>query len=188
MTPENQLPAPVAAAVEQIAECIWQAEWKRAGNGGLRKVPWSEIAEKDQERYRFIAREVAALSHPAVLSGGDSGAVMVEALTPMSGFLVFIKDMRFTGSWDLPTLDRVIEVGETIAAQSRALATAPEGSMLVPKEPTEAMKSAGFDAAMNGDIYAKNGGGTIVVETAIARDVYRAMLAAAPKLAKDYAG
>ena len=41
-----------------------------------------------------------------------------EELTPMSGFLVFLKDMRFTGSWDLPTLDRAIEVGETIASQS----------------------------------------------------------------------
>ncbi|TPM39625.1 hypothetical protein [Mesorhizobium sp. B2-3-4] len=47
--------------VEQIAECIWQAEWKRAGNGGLRKVPWSELAPADQERYRFVAREVASL-------------------------------------------------------------------------------------------------------------------------------
>lgn len=47
--------------VEQIAECIWQAEWKRAGNGGLRKVPWSGIAEVDRDRYRFVAREVASL-------------------------------------------------------------------------------------------------------------------------------
>lgn len=41
-------------------------------------------------------------------------------LTPMSGFLVFLKDMRFTGSWDLPTLNRAIEVGETIIAQALA--------------------------------------------------------------------
>lgn len=51
-----------ADLIDAIAETIWQAEWKRAGNGGLRKVPWSEISPTDQERYRFIAREVAALS------------------------------------------------------------------------------------------------------------------------------
>jgi len=55
--------------VEVVAECIWQAEWKRAGNGGLRRVPWCEIGDKDQERYRFVAREVAAVT--AALAHGE---------------------------------------------------------------------------------------------------------------------
>jgi len=55
--------------VEVVAECIWQAEWKRAGNGGLRRVPWCEIGDKDQERYRFVAREVTAVT--AALAHGE---------------------------------------------------------------------------------------------------------------------
>lgn len=41
---------------DKVAESIWQAEWARAGNGGTRRVPWSEIAEVDQNRYRHLAR------------------------------------------------------------------------------------------------------------------------------------
>jgi len=42
--------------VDRVAESIWQAEWARAGNGGARKVTWSEISEADQNRYRYTAR------------------------------------------------------------------------------------------------------------------------------------
>ena len=42
--------------IERVAEAMWQAEWARAGNGGKRRVPWSEIAPIDQDRYRFVAR------------------------------------------------------------------------------------------------------------------------------------
>lgn len=42
--------------IDKVAESIWQAEWARAGNGGARRVPWSEIAESDQARYRFVAK------------------------------------------------------------------------------------------------------------------------------------
>jgi len=63
------------ALIDQIAETMWQAERKRAGNGGPRKVPWSEVAEKDRERYHFVAREVAALSRP---SGADAGATTAD--------------------------------------------------------------------------------------------------------------
>lgn len=66
--------------VERIAECIWQAEWKRAGNHGLRRVPWSEVAETDQERYRFVAREVAAAWNRRATPAARPSAVAVKAL------------------------------------------------------------------------------------------------------------
>jgi hypothetical protein len=55
-----------------------------------------------------------------------------------------------------------------------------EGWKAVPIDPTEEMRRAGVDAAMTvGDVYTRSDG-TVVIETAIARDIYRAILAAAP--------
>lgn len=48
-------------AIERIAETIWRAELRRATGKG-RNVPWTEINDTDRERYRFIARDVAALT------------------------------------------------------------------------------------------------------------------------------
>ena len=51
--------------IERVAEAMWQAEWARAGNGGRRRVPWSEIAPTDQDRYRFVARAaIEAMREP----------------------------------------------------------------------------------------------------------------------------
>jgi hypothetical protein len=71
------------------------------------------------EALRIVERRRAARSAP------EAGKAVDETLTAMAGFLVFLKDMRFTGSWDLPTLNRAIEVGETIAEQQAALASSP---------------------------------------------------------------
>ena len=46
--------------IETMAEGLWQGEWARGGSGGKRRVPWSEIAPVDQERWRFLV--IAALS------------------------------------------------------------------------------------------------------------------------------
>ncbi|TGV26372.1 hypothetical protein [Mesorhizobium sp. M4B.F.Ca.ET.143.01.1.1] len=65
---------------------------------------------------------------PAVAIPETTRDLEADALTPMSGFLIFLKDMRFTGSWDVPTLNRAIEVGETIVSQSLASSSAaPSG-------------------------------------------------------------
>lgn len=55
---------------------------------------------------------------------------------------------------------------------------APEGMVLVPREPTKAMRAAGFEQAMDnvgGDVI-----GTIEVQTYITTAVWRAMIAASP--------
>ncbi|TJV51101.1 MAG: restriction alleviation protein, Lar family [Mesorhizobium sp.] len=75
----------------------------------------------------------------ARLSVPEAGKAADETLTALSGFLVFLKDMRFTGSWDVPTLNRAIEVGETIASQSRSPA-APEAAE--PAAMRDALKEA----------------------------------------------
>lgn len=53
------------AALEEaarVAEALWRGELRRAA-GKERSVPWSEVAEKDQETYRDSARAaIAALS------------------------------------------------------------------------------------------------------------------------------
>jgi hypothetical protein len=53
------------------------------------------------------------------------------------------------------------------------------GWQLVPKEPTEEMRDAGWDRAWGINFYERDG--ALVIETTVSRDIYRAMLAAAPK-------
>ncbi len=51
--------------VEEVAEALWQAEWTRAGSGGKRRVPWTEIAPVDQERWRLLSSAaMAAMREP----------------------------------------------------------------------------------------------------------------------------
>lgn len=62
--------------LEEVAEALWQAEWARAGNGGKRRVPWTEIAPVDQERWRFLARAaISAVREPddAMVKAGWKG-------------------------------------------------------------------------------------------------------------------
>lgn len=77
--------------VDRVAEAIWQGEWARAGNGGRRRVPWSEIAENDQARYRFIARA-------AIEAMKDCDNDILEAM-----WCAMFQD-KFTGS-ELPMLN-----------------------------------------------------------------------------------
>jgi hypothetical protein len=62
--------------VEEVAEALLQAEWTRAGSGGKRRVPWTEISPLDQERWRFLARAaIAAMWEPteAMLAACGNG-------------------------------------------------------------------------------------------------------------------
>jgi hypothetical protein len=54
--------------IEKCAEAIWQAEWTRAGNGGKRRVAWSENSDETHEKYRYLAAAVIdALMTPDTL-------------------------------------------------------------------------------------------------------------------------
>jgi hypothetical protein len=98
-----------AALIERIAECMWQAEWKRGGNGGSRKVPWTEVADTDRARYRFVAREVAALAtipaaEPAVKPlewrAGIAGSYTVIADTVLGQYSAW--HIETNGFWRTP--------------------------------------------------------------------------------------
>ena len=66
MTPQTN----TDALVERIAETVWRAEFMRS-TGRDRLVPWCEINETDRERYRFIARAIAAMPEAAALASKE---------------------------------------------------------------------------------------------------------------------
>lgn len=133
------LSAPVAAVAPAVGEdeTAWLIELR--GNvpkwWSLEYRPGPNWTQDANRALRFARKEDAdayiwdigwteafATEHmwptPRPLPALIAPAKPASALEPMAGFLVFLKDMRFTGSWDVPTLNRAIEVGETIVSQS----------------------------------------------------------------------
>lgn len=133
------LPNLEPAALEALARAFDKEDASQRGEPD----PWKD-AEDDAEwvSERLACARVAAEAYLSASrsTAPEAGKAVDETLTALSGFLVFLRDMRFTGSWDLPTLNRAIEVGETIAEQESALASvpAPSGAEPVASMPTGA--------------------------------------------------